>query len=760
MTTLLYRLGHFTARRPWTVLGAWLCAAIIVVSTSVAFGRDLEDTFGAPGVDSQDAIDLLEQAGSEQGGVTAQIVVTPIDPELTFIASPEAQQSLAALQTGAQALPNVLGVSDIATLAATEPDEAIASGQLSPDGRVAIVYAQFPPLAEVSGTDFDAFQTFGSQQQSNNSLQVEMSGELFFHFEESEQGSGELIGLVAAAIILFLAFGSLVATGLPIAIAIFGLVIGVSSLSLVTYVLEIPAFAPQLATMIGLGVGIDYALFLITRHREQLGEGMAMNESIARSVASAGQAVLFAGGTVMIAILGLAVAGIPFMTAGGVATSLVVLIIMIASVTLLPASLALVGHRINPRRKRGSLGVTPASAGPSQRWRRWGDHVTSNAWPYVLGITAFLLLLTAPVLGLQLGNPDEGALPKSRSERRAYDLIAEGFGAGTNGPLIVVVDISEDATVVEPLAAAIRNDPGVKTVAAPEVNQDAGIATLIAFPTTQPQDAETIETIKRLRAEVFPNVLDASPALAHIGGQTASVADLNERISGRMPLFIAAVIAVSFVLLTILFRSIVVAFKAAVLNLLSIGAAYGVLVAVFQWGWGASLIGLETTVPIIAFIPMFMFAMLFGLSMDYEVFLLSRVREQYLVSGDNDEAVIHGITSTAKVISSAALIMIAVFGSFVLSEDPNLKMFGLGLATAIFVDATIVRLILVPASMKLMGDANWWLPDWLDRLLPNVDIDPVDSAAFDATPFDSRPPALSMFDTELDDLMQDGSQVR
>ena len=338
-------------------------------------------------------------------------------------------------------------------------------------------------------------------------------------------------------------------------------------------------------------------------------------------------------------------------------------------------------------------------------------------------MTLALLALTAPVLALRLGFPDEGTLPDTRTERRAYDLVAQGFGPGINGPLLIAVDIAEDDTVVEPLVAAISADDGIAAVAPAEINDEVGVATIIAFPETSPQDDATLDTIKRLRAEVFPPLLDDSPARAHVGGQTASFADIGDRVTDRLPLFIAAVIVLSFLLLTLVFRSVLVPLKAALLNLLSIGAAYGVLVMVFQWGWGKEIIGLEATVPIVSFIPMFMFAILFGLSMDYEVFLLSRVREEYLVTGDNDSSVIHGIASTARVITSAALIMISVFLGFVLGDDPVIKMMGLGLATAIFVDATIVRVILVPATMKLMGDANWWIPGWLDRILPTIDIE-------------------------------------
>jgi RND superfamily putative drug exporter len=342
-------------------------------------------------------------------------------------------------------------------------------------------------------------------------------------------------------------------------------------------------------------------------------------------------------------------------------------------------------------------------------------------------VTVLLLVLAAPVFALRLGFPDEGTYPDARTERRAYDLVADGFGPGLNGPLVVAVDLAPadggSATVVTPLAEAIAADRGIAAVAPPEVDEAAGIATIVAFPTTPPQDDATFATVQRLRSDVFPEALAGSPVTAHVGGQTATFGDVADRVSQRLPWFIAAVVVLSVLLLMLVFRSVLVPIKAALLNLLSIGAAYGVLVMVFQWGWGKGLIGLESTVPIVSFIPMFMFAILFGLSMDYEVFLLSRVREQYLATGENDASVIGGIAGTARVITSAALIMISVFAGFVLGSDPVTKMMGLGLAVAIFVDATIVRIVLVPATMKLMGDANWWLPGWLDRLLPTVDID-------------------------------------
>jgi putative drug exporter of the RND superfamily len=708
MSNSLYRLGRFAAHRPWAVIAAWLVVSVLVVAASGAFGQKLEESFGAPGVDSQQATDLLSTAGSDQAGLTAQMVVTPRDARVTFFNSPEARAALSQVQSAAAELPHVVATSD--------PAE---TGAISPDGRVALIQLQYPVLEELDQSDLENLKAFAARAGQGSPLRIELGGDLFFAFEESGAGIGEAIGLVAAIVILLLAFGSVIAMGLPIGLALFGLALGVSSMSLVTYLIDIPSWAPVLGSMVGLGVGIDYALILVTRHREYLARGMTVEESVGRAVATAGQAVVFAGGTVVIAILGLAVAGVPFMTAGGVAVSLIVLIMVLASITLLPAFLGLAGHWIN----RFGLHRKHAQASAGSGWHRWAEHVSKYAAGYAIGATVLLLALAVPVLALRVGTPDAGSLPVNRTERRAYDLVADGFGPGINGPLVIAVDISKDASVIQPLFTAVKADAGIAAVAPLSVNPQAGVATLVAFPTTGPQDDATMDTVKRLRAVVFPAVLGRSPAKAHVGGQTATLADVGARVNDRLPLFIGAVILLSLVLLTVVFRSVLVPLKAALLNLLSIGASFGVMVMVFQWGWGADLIGLESTVPILPFIPMFMFAILFGLSMDYEVFLLSRVREVYLTTGDNTASVIRGIATTGRVITSAALIMISVFLSFVLSDDPSTKMFGLGLATAVFVDATLVRLVLVPAAMKLMRNANWWLPTWLNRLLPTVRID-------------------------------------
>ena len=723
MNSFLYRLGRGSARRPWVVLGLWAAIAAVVIASSAAFGTDMEDSFTAPGVDSEIALDLLSSANSERAGVTARVVAASTTGS-AFADDTAAAADLAEVRATLEALPQVLGVTET----------------MSPDGTVALLDVQYPVLQEVGVADLDRLKVALDEARSATELQVEAGGELFWNYEESGGGGEELIGLAAAVVILLLAFGSVIAMGLPIGIAIFGLALGVSLMPLISRIVMIPSWAPQIGSMIGLGVGIDYALFLVTRHREFLAAGHDVDDAAGRAVATAGRAVIFAGGTVMIAILGLSVAGLPFLTAVGIATSVIVLIMVIASITLLPAFLGLSGLWINRFgiHRRGQVAANGASPG----WRRWGAHVSRHAWGYAVGVTLLLLALTAPILALRLGFPDDGTQPDSRTERRAYDLVADGFGPGLNGPFVIAVDLGVDGadqTVLADLSTALVADPGIVSVTPADDDSDVGVASIVAFPTTAPQDDATYDTVERLRTEVIPTALDGSGVTAHVGGQTASFGDVSQRVTDRLPWFIGAVVLLSFLLLMLVFRSVLVPLKAAILNLLSIGAAYGVLVMVFQWGWGKELIGLETTVPVVSFIPMFMFAILFGLSMDYEVFLLSRVREEYDRTGDNDESVITGLASTARVITSAALIMISVFAAFVLGDDPVVKMMGLGLATAIFVDATIVRVVLVPATMKLMGDANWWLPAWLGRRLPRLDIDG-GSGVFEPVRPEIRPP--------------------
>ncbi|WP_327732745.1 MMPL family transporter [Streptomyces nojiriensis] len=730
LSKALLRLGASAARHPWRVIAAWLIAATLAVFAAVAFGGRTADSMTAPGLDSGRAAELIERAGTGQEGMTAQVVVTPLDGGATFFDEDGARTALTRLQTEVKRLPHVLGTSDPAGALDARGDTAVRGGLVSADGRIAVVRVQYPDQSRLSAKDLDALVELGDRLRAELPLRIEMGGNLFYAFSAPDGGASELIGILAAAAILFLAFGSLVAAALPIGMAVFGLTIGVATMTVLAGVTDVPTFAPVLGSMVGLGVGIDYALFVLARHREYLAGGLHPHEAAGRAVATAGRPVVFAGGVVVVSILGLAVANVPFMTVGGLAVSIVVLTMVVASVTLLPAFLGAAGPRlaragrIGRALQTGKLGRlarrrdTVAGAAPAAGWRRWIGHVSRHPVLYAVGAAGLLLTATLPVLGLRVGLPDDGSLPHSRTERRAYDLVAEGFGPGTNGPLVIAADPAGDPGVLDRLVGAVAADPGIASVAPSQIDRATGIATLVVFPTTSPQDKATADTIARLRTGVLPTAIGQGPARAHVGGATASLSDVGQRTSQRLPVFVAAVLAMSFLLLMLVFRSILVPLKAVLLNLLSIGAAYGIMVAVFQWGWGGALIGLEATVPIVSFIPMFLFAILFGLSMDYEVFLLSRVREEYLRTGDNGTAIVEGVSGTARIITSAALIMVAVFLSFAVAEDPSTKMFGLGLATAIFIDATVVRMVLVPATMTLLGRTNWWLPRWLDRMLP------------------------------------------
>jgi RND superfamily putative drug exporter len=558
-------------------------------------------------------------------------------------------------------------------------------------------------------------------------VRVEYGGAVTDYADRPPDSNADLIGLLAAAVILLFAFGSVVAMGLPILTALSGLGVGFALIYIVAALTDIGTLAPTLATMIGLGVGIDYSLFIVTRFREGLASGLSVEEAAGRSVATAGSAVLFAGCTVVIAICGLAISGIPYVARLGYMAGIVVAVMMVAAITLLPAVIGVIGTRIDRwsiHRHRGTTPQAGASTATSV-WARWARTVARHAWLFAILGTAILLTLAWPLLSMRLGQSDDGNLPTSTTQRQAYDLIADGFGPGTNGPLLVVVELPEanDTAALDPISAALTATPGVDKVLPPQLNSPADDVALIAvFPTTAPDSAATATLVNTLRDDVLPKAVGTSGAVALVGGVTAEYIDIGDQIASRLPYFIGAVVLLSFLLLMLVFHSVLVPLTAALMNLLSVAAAYGAIVAVFQWGWFKGVIGLESTVPIVSFVPMMMFAVLFGLSMDYQVFLLTRIREEYDNTGDTREAVVLGLTRTARVITSAALIMIFVFGAFVLNLTAEVKMFGLGLAFAVFVDATVVRMMLVPSIMEILGDANWWFPKWLSWL-PRLDID-------------------------------------
>ena len=707
MTSLLYRLGRACVRRRRLVALAWTLLALAAVGLGQASGGRTTDAFEIPGVESQQAYDVLEQDFPTAAGTSAQLVFAAEDGTLS---DPAATSAIDAAFADVADQPHVDGIGEL---------------QRSDDDRVGYVDVAYDqPAEEIRDEAFARLEATMADADASGAVRIELGGDLPTEAVHEEPGGQEAIGILVAVVVLLVAFGSVIAMGLPIGTALVGLATSIGLLTVVASLTDVISVAPILAAMIGLGVGIDYALFIVTRHRENLRLGMTVADAAGRAIATSGSAVVFAGATVVIAIAGLAIADIPAVTVMGLLSGLTVTVMVAIALTLLPALLGFAGHNIDAIRVPG---MRAGSHTPDREtmWHRWGRQVSAHPWRYLGAGTLVLGLLAVPAFSMRLGMTDNGVSPSSLTTRQAYDLVADGFGPGFNGPLVLSARLDgADAAALSPLQAALDADPGVETVTPAEANDAGDAAVMRVIPTTSPQDGATSDLVHRLRDDVIPQALSGTPGIeVYVGGQTATFIDMSDKVAERLPWFVGAVILLSVLLLMAVFRSVAVPLKAAAMNLLSIGAAYGVVVAVFQWGWGKGLIGVEETVPVVSFIPMILFAVLFGLSMDYEVFLLSRVREEYLERGDNDAAVVEGLSATARVITSAALIMISVFAAFVLGDDPVIKMFGVGLATAVAIDATIVRMVLVPATMKLLGDRNWWLPGWLDRLLPAIDVE-------------------------------------
>ncbi len=708
----LERWARFSFRHKKSVIAVWVALLIGLSAISQAFGGSFVTEFSLPGSETQRATDLLNSRFPARAGDTADIVVESV----SGVDDPAVQATVEELFAKVKEVPGVVGVES--------PYES--PGLISQDGNIARATVYWSTSA--STVDHEHAKEFVNLVQGTNreGLQIEAGGSIPMMVEQPEFGS-EILGLLFAIVILFFAFGSIVAAGLPIGAAVFGLGAGFAVIALLARMFSFPDFAPQFAAMIGIGVGIDYSLLVVTRFREGLHRGKSVEDSVALALGTAGRSVVFAGVVVAIAFLGLFAMGIPFIAAMGVTGALVVVVAVIVAVTLMPAILSLVGHRVDSLRVpflHSTEGVDPKSG-----WYRWSEQIQKRPLPYFFAAAIVLLVLASPILSMKLGFTDAGNRAEEFPTRRAYDLLSKGFGPGFNGPFLMVVDISEGGEeAVDRAVEAVKSAPGIAFVGEPTLNPEGDTAIIVAIPTTSPQDEATNATVHNLRDNVVPGVIEGTPAKVYVAGAMAAQIDIQDQIEERMPLLFIGVIGLSFVLLMVVFRSILVAAKAAIMNLLSIGASYGVVVAIFQWGWFSSVLGIEPG-PIEVFLPMMFFAILFGLSMDYEVFLISRIREEYVVTGKNATAVSHGLAATARVITAAAAIMVAVFLSFVLGDDRIIKMFGIGLATAIFVDATIVRLVLVPATMELLGDANWWLPKWLDRVLPHINVEGHDDSA-------------------------------
>jgi putative drug exporter of the RND superfamily len=709
VSSFLYRLGRGAARRRWLTLGIWIATVIGIFTVGTALGGQFADDFNLPDSESQRAYDLLADRFPSASGTSAFVVFHVGDGSLG-----EQAASVGTTLDTIAGQPHVVAVSD--------PLET--DGSLSADGSIGFAQVSYDQAAVDLGTEpFERLDAVVVDARAPG-FDVEIGGEYAAWGSQPEPGSSELVGLLAAMVILLIAFGSVVAMGLPIGTAVIGLTTGSGLIIIVSAFTSVPEFSTILSSMIGLGVGIDYALFIVTRYRQNLQAGMEPLHAIGVASATAGQAVVFAGITVAIALLGLWISGIAFVGMMATAAAIVVLVAVVAAVTLLPALLGFAGNAIDKLSIHRKRRREESSADKENMWGRWGREVERRPWRYFLGAILVLVVLALPLFSMTLGFPDDGTAPTTETRRRAYDLLSEGFGPGFNGPLLLAVEIDDASALqgLEQLTSAIESTEGVAAVSPPQPNEEGNAAIIQVFPTTSPQDEATTDLVRRLRDET---IAEATPegAVVHVGGATATFIDLSDRITNALPWFIGAVVLLSFLLLMVVFRSVMVPIKAALLNLLSIGAAYGVVVVIFQWGWGRSLLGIDQLIPIVSFVPMMMFAVLFGLSMDYEVFLLSRIREDYLRTGNNVESVVTGIATTARVITSAALIMIAVFLSFVTQPDPVAQMFGIGLAVAVFIDATMVRVVLVPATMVLLGDANWWLPGWLDRILPKMNLE-------------------------------------
>jgi RND superfamily putative drug exporter len=713
VTGLLYAIGRFCSRHHWPVIGAWIVLAIALLALGQAAGSKTSENLTLPGTDSTKATELLEDDLPEQAYGSNPLVIEAPQGKLT-----EAKYAGAVEETTEKL--NELG----------EVNSAVSP--LSPEGAAFLSKDQsigyIPVVLNVGPGEIDEEQAQQILDAAGparaTGLETAVGSYVGQQLSKPETETSEAIGLAAAVVILLFAFGTATAMMLPIVSAVIGLLCALSIIRLLEHVLQVPGVAATLATMIGLGVGIDYALFIVTRHKLQLGEGMEMRESIARATATAGGAVAFAGFTVVIALCSLAFAGIPLVATLGFMAAVAVVIAVFAAITLLPAMLGALGPRIDSLRVK--LGKTHPDDKEPHGWRRWAERVSARPGIATVVSVLILLVLALPVLQLDLGQNDISALPEETTSRQAYDGLNKGFGPGVNGPLLIASEFSSPAEAKQVLPGLQKEIAGagdVEAVSEPTLDKAGTAAVFTVLSKSEPWADETVDLVENLREAVIPQALKGTEASSYVGGQTAGYIDLATQIADKLPLMIAIVVALSFFVLLVAFRSLLVPIKAAAMNLISVAAAYGIVTAVFQLGWGASLVGLDHAIPIVSFVPLLMFAILFGLSMDYEVFLLTQMREHFKQTGDERQAVVEGLANTGRVITSAAAIMVCVFTSFVLNGDPVVKEFGVGLAVAIAIDSTLVRCLLVPAVMVLLGKRAWWLPAWMDRWLPKISIE-------------------------------------
>jgi putative drug exporter of the RND superfamily len=695
----LARLAELAVRRRGRMVLAWVAVLVAVLAIAPSLAGDFDEDYTTPGSESKEAATLLADRFQGSTGDTFDVVWQAREG----VRDPAVAERMDGFLERAERLEGV-GEAD--------------PPQVSREGTIAVARLQLdrPSWDVPQETSTDLIDM--AESADGSGLRIELGG------VEEEGAPPEAIALLAAALILLVAFGSVVAAGLPLLTALFGLGISASLIGVVAAVLDVPDWAPAVAGLLGIGVGIDYALLILTRFRTALEAGADRRAATVEAIETAGRSVLVAGTTVVISILGLFLVGIPSLRGVAASAALAVLVVMAASVTLLPALLALLGPRVNRLHIPG-LGRALRRGGDGAPAARWSRGVQRRPWTAAIAGTAILLLLAAPALGLRLGFPDAGNNASDMTTRQAYDLISEGFGPGANGPLFLAVDSAgqEDPSELARLAERLRGEDDVASVSEPRLSPGGDAAVITVVPTTSPQDSATADLVHRLRDVELPLATADSGLRVHVGGQTAAFVDESELVASRLPLFVGGVLGLSLLLILAAFRSPAIALKAGALNLLSVGAAYGVLALFAQGGWAGGLLGIDTDTPVPSAIPVIMFAILFGLSMDYEVFLLSRVRERYLRHGEASRAVVEGVARTARVITAAAVIMVVVFLAFVFSDEVFLKLMGVGMATAILVDATVVRMLLVPAVMQLLGRRTWWIPRWLDRALPRLDVE-------------------------------------
>ncbi|HKE49886.1 MAG TPA: MMPL family transporter [Actinomycetes bacterium] len=716
----LGRLAGLAFRRRGTVLTAWVAALVIAIGLSAAFGGEFSTNASAPGSDSEQAQRLLEERFPAQSGDTVQVVVRADD-----VSTAEVRGDVNALLGELGRSPHVAAVEDPYS----------APSAIAPDGRtlVARVYLDVTNPNDMPIGDTQRLLS-AVESAERDGLQIALGGRAVQLAESNEIGS-EMTGLLAAAVILLIMFGSVVAAGLPLAMAIGGLAVSASLVGLVAAVTDVPDFAPIIGMMLGLALGIDYALLMVTRFREWRALGLDPEAATVATLDTAGRAVMVAGGTVMVSMLGLFTVGLSVMNGTAVVAMVTVLVVVVAAITLFPALLGYLGSRIDRlrvplRRRRAAQISADGHLVPAAGWMRWSRLVRQHSVLATAVSVALLLLLAAPFLSVHFALPDAGNDPKGTSNRQAYDMLAQGFGPGASGPLLVVADLSpaDGGATVERLHAELGNTAGVAAVSPPRVNPAGDTALITVVPTTGPQETATEDLVHTLRHDVIPVATEGTGTEVHVGGATAATIDINASIVDRLALLIGGVVVVSMLLLLMAFRSVVIAVTAAVMNLLSVAAAYGVVALFLEGGWASRLIGIDTATPMPAFVPVIMFALLFGLSMDYEVFLISRVREAWVRTHDNSQAIVSGLASTGRVITAAAAIMIVVFAAMIPSDQVFVKVFAVGMVAAILVDATIIRMLLVPAVMHLLGRSNWWLPRSVDRRLPQLHVEGPSSA--------------------------------